>query len=79
MLKIVKQKQNYKGVFSNQCNLKVLVCVVPVASDSFQGPHTSAQAYKAELFVWVCPTFWLLPGSGISLPLLGIVSDKLPV
>lgn len=47
MLRIVKQNQNYKGTFGNQYNLKLLFCVVPVASDSFQGPHTSPQAYVA--------------------------------
>lgn len=60
LLRIVKQKQ-IKGGFGNQYNLEVLICVVPVASDSFQGPHTSPQAYGAGVQGFV-------PHPGMSLP-----------
>lgn len=51
MLRTVKEEK-LQRVFGNQYNMKVLFCVVPVASDSFKGPHTSPQ---------VCVRVWCVP------------------
>lgn len=51
IVRIIKQNQNYKGVFDSHYNLKVMFCVivVPVASDTFQGPEPSPRACGARV------------------------------
>lgn len=84
MLRIIKQNQNYRGVFDSHYSLKVTCCVLSVlchwlvTPSRDQTPHHRHVEQKCQCHS-ACLMSWLLPGSGMPMPRLGVVSEKLPV
>lgn len=84
MVRIIKQNQNYKGVFDSHYNLKVMFCVISalcqwlVTLFRAHTPHHGHMEQECQRHS-ACLTFWLLPGSGKPVPRLGVTSEKLSV
>lgn len=84
MVRIIKQNQNYKGVFDSHSNLKVRFCVISVLCQWLvppfrdQTPHHRRMEQECQRHS-ACLMSWLLPGSGMLVPRSGVVSEKLSV
>lgn len=82
MVRIIKQSWNNKGVFDRHYNLKVVVCVISALCQWLVTPSRDQASHHRRMeqecqrhSAWLMS--WLPSGSGMPVPRLGVVSEKL--